>query len=180
MAKKNQNYPKKPNMLPSGPKKTPPKKSLVSYIFSSILMFAVLVGIYSAIAGNINDKPEVVALSQVARLVDAGEIKNITVDGQDLDIEKTDGVKLKSKKEADSGLVETLSSYGVSTEKLSGVDITVASQNGFVFFLINILPILLPILFIGFFLWMLTRQAKGSGMQAFTFGQSKARITDPN
>jgi cell division protease FtsH len=27
---------------------------------------------------------------------------------------------------------------------------------------------------------MLTRQAKGSGMQAFTFGQSKARITDPN
>jgi hypothetical protein len=27
---------------------------------------------------------------------------------------------------------------------------------------------------------MLSRQAKGSGMQAFTFGQSKARITDPN
>src|SRR5574343_726440 len=27
---------------------------------------------------------------------------------------------------------------------------------------------------------MITRQAKGQGMQAFTFGQSKARITDPN
>ncbi len=27
---------------------------------------------------------------------------------------------------------------------------------------------------------MLTRQVKGQGMQAFTFGQSKARITDPN
>lgn len=176
MAKKNQNSQKSPN----SPKKTPPKKSITSYIFSSILMFAVLVGVYSAIADSTRQKPEVIALSQVARLVDAGEVKTITVDGQDLAIEKNDGTKLKSKKEADAGLVETLSSYAVSPEKLNAVDITVASQSGFVFFLINILPILLPILVIGFFLWMLTRQAKGSGMQAFTFGQSKARITDPN
>jgi len=39
---------------------------------------------------------------------------------------------------------------------------------------------LLPILFIVFFFWYLSRQVKGAGMQAFTFGQSKARITDPN
>lgn len=180
MAKKKKNTHKSPNMTPSGPKKTPPKKSITSYIFSSILMFAVLVGIYSAISGNVGNKPEVVALSEVARLVDKGEVKNITVDGQDLELEKTDGVKLKSKKEPDAGLVETLSSYGVTPEKLNMIDVTVASQSGFLFFLVNILPILLPILVIGFILWMLTRQAKGSGMQAFTFGQSKARITDPN
>jgi hypothetical protein len=27
--------------------------------------------------------------------------------------------------------------------------------------------------------WFLTRQVRGAGMQAFTFGQSKARIIDP-
>jgi cell division protease FtsH len=180
MAKNKPNGPKLPQIPSGGPKKTPPKRSVFSYFFSSLLIFAVLVGLYSAISDLGGKKPEVVALSQVARLVDAGEIKTITVEGQDLSIEKTDGTKLISKKEADSGLVETLGSYGVAPEKLTTVDITVASESGFVYFLINFLPILLPVLVIGFFFWMLTRQAKGSGMQAFTFGQSKARITDPN
>ena len=180
MAKNKTNGPKLPQMPSGGPKKTPPKRSVFSYFFSSLLIFAVLVGLYSAVSDLGGKKPEVVALSQVARLVDAGEIKTITVEGQDLSIEKTDGTKLVSKKEADAGLVETLGSYGVAPAKLTTVDIVVASQSGFVYFLINFLPILLPILIIGFFFWMLTRQAKGSGMQAFTFGQSKARITDPN
>jgi cell division protease FtsH len=41
------------------------------------------------------------------------------------------------------------------------------------------LPIALPIIFILGIFWMLTRQVKGAGMQAFTFGQSKARVIDP-
>ncbi len=181
MAKHKPQAQKTPTPPPSGgSRKTPPKKSMTSYIFSAVLIFAVLIGLYGAVSDIGGKKPEVVALSQVARLVDAGEVKTITVDGQELSIEKTDGTKLKSKKEADAGLVETLGSYGVLPAKLSAVDISVASQSGLIFFLINILPILLPILVIGFFFWMLTRQAKGSGMQAFTFGQSKARITDPN
>jgi ATP-dependent Zn protease len=36
------------------------------------------------------------------------------------------------------------------------------------------------ILFIVIFFWYISRQVKGAGMQALTFGQSKARITDPN
>lgn len=172
--------PSSPQKGSNSPKKTPPKKSVASYIFSSVLIFAVLIGLYGAVADIGGAKTETIALSQVARLVDAGEVKTITVEGQELAIEKIDGTKLKSKKEPDAGLVETLGSYGVLPEKLSAVDISVASQSGFLFFLVNIFPILLPILVIGFFFWMLTRQAKGSGMQAFTFGQSKARITDPN
>ncbi|OYV83153.1 MAG: hypothetical protein B7W96_00560, partial [Parcubacteria group bacterium 37-58-5] len=38
---------------------------------------------------------------------------------------------------------------------------------------------MLTLLFLGFLFWFLTRQVKGAGMQAFTFGQSKARVTDP-
>ena len=44
----------------------------------------------------------------------------------------------------------------------------------------NILPFLLPVIFIVIFFWYLSRQVKGAGIQAMTFGQSKARITDPN
>jgi cell division protease FtsH len=179
-----QKAPQTPPGYSGGPKqpspKKAPKRSALSYLLSAVLMFAVLVGLYSAVSGVGAKKPEVIALSQVARFIQTGEIKSVVVDGQDLVVEKTDGTKLKSKKESDAGLVETLSAYGVDSAKITAVDITVASQSGFFFFLVNILPILLPILVIGFFFWMLTRQAKGGGMQAFSFGQSKARITDPN
>ncbi|NQV93486.1 ATP-dependent zinc metalloprotease FtsH [Candidatus Kaiserbacteria bacterium] len=39
---------------------------------------------------------------------------------------------------------------------------------------------MIPIFLIVFFIWFLSRQVKGAGMQAFSFGQSKARIIDPN
>jgi cell division protease FtsH len=43
-----------------------------------------------------------------------------------------------------------------------------------------LVPIIVPILFLGFIFWFLARQVKGAGMQAFTFGQSKARMIDPS
>ncbi|MDB5254895.1 MAG: ftsH [Candidatus Nomurabacteria bacterium] len=164
----------------NGKKPEPKKKTLTSYIFSTVLIFALIVAAYSLFSGVGTDKTVTVPLSEVARLAQAGEVKTITVEDQDLTVTKTDGSTVKSMNEANASLVETLSSYGVDGTHLSGLDITVVSQSGFVYFLVTILPILLPIAFIGFFFWMLTRQSKAGGMQAFTFGQSKARITDPN
>lgn len=179
MAKK-QHPPAGGPKLPPLPKKMPPKRSMLSYFFSALLIFAILVGLYGAISDMGSKKTETVALSEVVRQVDKGEIKAIVVDGQDLSVEKKDGTKLKSKKESDAGIVETLGAYGLEGSKISAVDISVSSQSGFVFFLANIAPFLFPLLILGFFFWMLSRQAKGAGMQAFSFGQSKARITDPN
>ncbi|MSR71393.1 MAG: ATP-dependent zinc metalloprotease FtsH [Candidatus Taylorbacteria bacterium] len=48
------------------------------------------------------------------------------------------------------------------------------------YYFVNAAPIIIPIIFILLFLWLITRQVKGAGMQAFTFGQSKARITLPD
>ncbi|MEK7228188.1 MAG: ATP-dependent zinc metalloprotease FtsH [Patescibacteria group bacterium] len=180
MAKKQQGAPKLSNPSSGGPKRMPPKRSMLSYFFSALLIFAILVGLYGAIADTAGKKTETVALSEVARLVEAGEVKSISVEGQSLSLEKKDGTKLKSKKEATSDIVGLLNSYGVTKEKMSGVSIDVITPSGFMFFLGNIAPFLFPLLILGFFFWMLSRQAKGAGMQAFSFGQSKARITDPN
>ncbi len=53
-------------------------------------------------------------------------------------------------------------------------------SSGFWYWLVELSPILIPLLFLLAFFWLLTRQVKGAGVQAFTFGQSKARIIDPN
>ncbi len=120
--------PKKQN--PQSPK-LPPKKSLSSYIFSTLIIFALIAALYSAISGAGKPKAETVGLSEIARLSAAGEIKSIRVDGQDLTATKLDESVIKSKKEPDAALVETLASYGVPQAQLNAMDISVASEGGF-------------------------------------------------
>jgi cell division protease FtsH len=88
-------------------------------------------------------------------------------------------VKKKSKKETNVALSETLSYYGISPEAFSKVKIEVRDESGFKYWFFNLAPIILPLILIGVFIWFLSRQVKGSGMQAFSFGQSKARMIDP-
>jgi cell division protease FtsH len=165
-----------PNPVP--PKKTPSRRPISSYIFTTLLIFALLTVLYNAVSGN-NNASERVSLSDVAELAKAGEIKSIIVDGQSLSITKMDGTIVESQKEPAGTVPDMLSVYGVTAEQITAVDISVRDDTGFGTFLLSILPILLPIILIVFFFWMLSRQVKGAGMQAFTFGQSKARITDP-
>src|SRR3989344_4495479 len=107
-------------------------------------------------------------------------IFSLTAD-EKLNIEFLNETEKKSKKETESSLSETLSNYGVPVEMLNATEIDIKSESGFGFWLLRISPILIPILFILIFFWFISKQVKGSGgMQAFTFGQSKARMTDPS
>ncbi len=168
--------------MPSQNKKPSPQKKrpLSSYIFSTLLLFAIITVLYSMVTGVSPKETDVVGLSEVSRMVTAGEVKSITISGQDLTVTKSDDTVVRSKKEPEASLSQTLASYGVDAAKLAAVDVRVKSQSGFAFFLMTILPIVLPVALVIFFFWMISRQAKGAGMQAFTFGQSKARVTDPN
>ncbi len=162
---------------PKKSKKNPPKMG--TQMIAVILFFMALTALYTLVAQEKKVVTEV-ALSDVASSVIKGEIKSILIEGETLSIERTDGSLQKTKKEVDASVTETLTSYGVTPEQLGKVVINVKSESGFGYWLLAILPIALPVLFIVLFFWMLTRQAKGAGMQAFTFGQSKAKLTDPN
>jgi cell division protease FtsH len=149
-------------------------------IVSAILIFMLITALYLVISGNPAKTTPDVSISDLAKSVSAGQVKNISVEGEDLTITYADNSVKKAKKETEASLSQTLFNYGVKPEALSTTQIEVKDDNSLMFWLGNILPFLLPILFIIFFFWYLSRQVKGAGMQAFTFGQSKARITDPN
>lgn len=145
----------------------------------SLFFFMLITALYLLVAGGGKEIPEV-SISDLAKNVKAGEIKNILVEGDKLTITyQNDEVKM-AKKEVSSALSQTLFNYGVTGEALAKTEIKIKDESGFMFWLTNILPFLLPIVFILLFFWYLSRQVKGAGMQAFTFGQSKARITNPN
>ena len=179
----------KPKKSPSAPGKKPGSGrswgnpfgggSFMSNLLVTILIFLFLMSGYSLISELFVQTPEV-PLSQVAADVAGELVGSITVSADTLELTYVDGGHKVSRKDPSAGLPETLATYGVTPDKLAKVAITVKGQSGFSFWFLTLAPVLLPIFFIVFLFWFLSRQMRGAGMQAFSFGQSKARIIDPS
>jgi cell division protease FtsH len=116
------------------------------------------------------------SLASVARLVKAGRIARITVQGDELLIERSSGTQATSLKEQRIGLVETLRDLGVNEEQLGTVQITIAAPSHWQKWL-TILGALLPVLLFSVLLYLAFRQAQGGANRALSFGKSRARIT---
>jgi len=166
--------PKKKNKKTKGTKNT-----LGNNLLGTIIVFIILLSIYSLISFETQSTPKI-SLSEVAADISAGKIANIEVSGGDLAITYTDKTKKEAKKEIESSLSESLVNYGVTKEALDKVNIKVADEGGFAYWFVALAPFLAPLLVVGFFIWFLTRSVRGAGMQAFSFGQSKARMTSPD
>lgn len=155
-----------------------PSRGPVGQGATVLLTFLILITIYSLVSGA-NQKKEEVTLSQLAQDINTEQVEKIGIRGDGLNITYVDGVEKVSKKEEGTALTTTLKNYNITPADLEKVDITVENNQGFFYWLAVLAPILIPIIFILFFLWFISRQVKGAGMQAFTFGQSKARLSTP-
>ncbi len=153
-------------------------RSFLSNFLISVLILFFVISVYSVFSNN-RQKQEI-SISELANSAKAGEIKEISVKNGTIEAVFKDGAVKTSKKEETASLAETFSAYGVTEETLSGIKVSIDQGGGFFYWLLNLSPILFPILFIAVFIWMMTRQIKGSGMQAFSFGQSRARMTLPD
>ncbi len=169
---------KKPNSKNNkGNKRSEP--SFLTQLMGIVLLFIFVSAVYSLIV----NKKEVVKesnLTDISQAIILGNATGVTVSGSDIKVTLSDGTILKANKEPESSLSDTLSNYGVSPDALSRTPIEIKKESGFRYFLVSSLPFLIPLIIVGFLIYMMTRQVKGSGMQAFNFGQSRARILDPN
>jgi cell division protease FtsH len=163
---------KKMGKLPSG-------FGFINSIVTVLLVMFILSSIYSYVSEN-DSASEKIAISDLATSIVAGEVVSLTVKGDDLIATYKDESVKKSKKEGESSVTETLARYGVTPEKLATLKITVEGPSGLWFWFGQIAPFLVPLIFLLLMIWFLTRQVRGAGMQAFSFGQSKARIILPD
>jgi len=122
---------------------------------------------------------EEITISNLASEIQNGNVSKIIIKGDMLEVVLIEGGERVSKKEAEVGLTETLVNYGVSKDKISSANIEIKNPSGFLYWLGNLLPFLLPFLFILIFFWFIARQAKSSALQAFSFGQSRAKMVGP-
>ncbi len=156
----------------------PPQQSFWSNVLSTIFVLLLIASIYSYFAQNGGEKQQI-ALSQLASDIKKGDVKDIVIQGDQLIATYADESTKTAKKETDAALTDTLSRYGVSPEALTAVSIEVQDETGVRYWLLTLAPFLIPLIILVVFVWFLSRQVRGAGMQAFTFGQSKARMIDP-
>ena len=150
-------------------------KSLLKKFILILLVFIAIASISSLFSQSAK-KTEEISLSTLVRQINEEKIKSIIVKGNDINITYTDDKLAKAKKENESSITESFKNYGVNPEKLSKVNIEIKDESGWIFWLGNLLPFLLPFLLIAFFFWFLFRQAKGGSMEAFSFGKAKPRL----
>ncbi len=161
------------------PKKLGPSESFLKQALLTIFIFFVITSLYSSLSDS-KQKVEEVSLSELASNISTGLVESIVVNGDKLVLKYVDGTEKMSKKEGGTALTTTLANYDISKEDLSKVSVSVEDDRGLAFWLLSLAPIIIPILFVIFFIWFISRQVKGAGMQAFTFGQSKARLIHPD
>jgi cell division protease FtsH len=169
------------NSREKGGQKKPGRFGLLNSISIGLLILLVISGLYSLITEQKTNVTKI-NLSELVKDVGAGNVTSITVRGDTITATYNDEKKTikETNKETDSSVTETFARYGLTPEKLNAVKINVEGPSGFMYWFVQVSPFLVPVLFIALIIWFLTRQVRGAGMQAFSFGQSKARITLPD
>lgn len=176
MANTTQESQKKPK---SRPPKGPQGTSIWMQLGIAFAVFLILSTGYSLVREYVAPGTETIPLSQIAADIKAGTIVSITVQGDTVTAKYNDETEKQSRKETESALSETLRNYNVTDEQIATVAIEVQDEGGVRFWFLTLAPLILPIILLFGIIWFLSRQMRGAGMQAFTFGRSLARLTSP-
>ena len=150
---------------------------MIKYIAIVFLILLIISGFVALMRSPFTAEKNEISLTKLVNQINGSEVKGIVVRGEKLEITLKEGDKQEtSKKEAGASISESLTNLGVSKEKLSQVNIDIKNESGPAYYLINLLPIILPFLLVVFLFWFMFRQAQRGSMQAFSFGKSKARL----
>ena len=160
-------------------KRQPSRWSFINMLGFAFLALLLVTSIYSYLASGPTNVAKI-SLTELASDVATGTVVSIDQNDTDLTAQYKNGDVKTTAAEPNGSLTDTLIHYGVTPAELSNVKITVEGPSGFWFWTEQVVPFLGPLLFIILIGWFLTRQMRGAGVQALSFGQSKARVTMPD
>ncbi|MFA6601886.1 MAG: AAA family ATPase, partial [Candidatus Paceibacterota bacterium] len=158
----------------------PPHFGFFNTLTITVVVFLLIATVYAELISRDSAPAKGATLSSIATDIQKGSITFIKLSGDEISATYSDKSVKTAQKEGDSSLTESLLRLGVTPAKLASTTIEVDQPGGFLYWFGQLGPFIIPLIFLAFFIWMISRQMRGAGMQAMTFGQSKARITLPN
>ncbi len=145
-----------------------------------IIFFIVIVSIAGLFSFFNTDNPsdEKISLAELSRKIENEEVQKIEIIGEKIEITLYNEEVKETRKESGESITQTLVNLGVEKDKLSKVDILIEEESGFNFILMNVLPFIIPFLFIGVFIWFMFKKVQGANTKALSFGESGAKEAD--
>ena len=141
-------------------------------IFGVILVLLILVTLFALLTPP--QEKNSLPLTQIAFDISQGKVEKITLIDNKIIAHYKDGKTYVSSKEEGVSLFETLKELGVSKESIQKLPIEIKSQKTNWMVWATLLGTFLPLIIIGWFFWMLFKQAKRGAMQTFDFTRAKA------
>ncbi|MCK4539764.1 ATP-dependent zinc metalloprotease FtsH [Candidatus Parcubacteria bacterium] len=138
------------------------------------IIFILIIALFSFMGEPKAESKRVGTETLISR-INNEEIEKIIVEGTKIEMQLKDGKKEIVKKETGESLSELLSNFGVEKEKILKLNIEVREGEGFDYWLVTLLPFLLPFLLIGLFVFLMMRGVQGANSRAMMFGQSQAK-----
>ncbi len=149
-------------------------KNLIKNFLVFFIVFLAVAAIFSYFGESV-EKPERAGTEELINYINNEEVESIVVEGSKLSIILKDGSKKIVKKEVGESFSELLSNFNVAPEKIVAINIEVKEGEGLNFWMVSILPFLIPFLLIGVFIYFMMRSVQGANSKAMMFGQSQVK-----
>jgi cell division protease FtsH len=174
----------KANKMRQNKNKTP--NPLSGFLKSLAIAFFVII-VLAGIASNFVDTTTKVnpanngetSMPALVADIGAGNVASLEVRGQKVLVTYKDKTIASTYKEPESSLTEQLISLGASSAQLQTVQLDIKTNTGAGFWAGAIIPFAIPLILIGVLIFFFTKQLRGAGMKTMSFGQTNARMTDP-
>jgi len=150
-------------------------KLFIKNLLIVLLIFLLLGGIFGFFS-NPAEEFEEISLTKLAQDINQGKVREISISGNDVSVIYKDGTEVKTKKEVEIALSQSLVNYGVREENFQNVEIVPKEKEDWTLWIGPAILLLFPILIFVFFFWILMRNAKAGAMQAFNFSKAKAKL----
>jgi cell division protease FtsH len=156
-----------------------PQISFFNTLATGVILFLIITTVYAQFSGQTTATTTPIALSSLASDIKKGSVVALNIEDIQVIATYVDKTHKIAQRETDASLTDSLSRFGVTSAELASTTVSIVTPSGTWYWVGQVAPFIIPLLFLVLFIWILTRQMR-PGMQAMSFGQSKARITLPD
>ncbi len=149
-----------------------PRTRNIALAVAFILVAAFTLVVFQSTTNRTNE----IAFSELVRRVEGGDVRQIQIVGDRLNITFQDGTQATSTKSPETDAYQQLNAFGVPTEQLTEINWDNRRPSNIGGVVLTIVTTLLPILVIGGLILFMFRQSQGANNQAMSFGKSRARM----
>jgi len=155
-----------------------PTKNLITNILWFLVIFLIISAIFSLL-NPINYQQTQVSLDKLVEKIKTEQVKQIIIKDNKITATLKDNSQIFTFKEPTISFIQLLDNFGVEPEKINKFSLTIKNTESQSFWLYFLIFGILPFIFIFILFWLFSKRIRGTGMEIFKFGESRAREIRP-